>query len=43
MRLAQIEDLQGHDKAENVAKVPEYIWNDDPADDPFAVKDAGTH
>ena len=24
--------------AENVAKVAEYLWNDDPADDPFAVE-----
>jgi putative intracellular protease/amidase len=38
MALALIEDLEGRPKAENVARVAEYIWNDDPADDPFAVE-----
>ncbi len=43
MALALIEDLEGREKAENVAKVAEYIWNDDPADDPFAVEVAETN
>lgn len=43
MALALIEDLEGREKAENVAKVAEYIWNDDPADDPFAVDVAETN
>jgi len=38
MALALIEDLEGREKAEKVAKVAEYIWNDDPSDDPFAVQ-----
>lgn len=38
MALALIEDLKGRETAKNVAKVAEYIWNDDPADDPFAVE-----
>ena len=43
MALALVEDLEGRAKAENVAKVAEYLWNDDPSDDPFAVETAGTH
>ncbi|MBB38655.1 MAG: dimethyladenosine transferase [Hyphomonas sp.] len=38
MAIALIEDIEGREKAENVAKVAEYLWNDDPADDPFAVE-----
>ena len=41
MALALIEDLEGREKAENVARVAEYLWNDDPSDDPFAVQAAG--
>jgi len=38
MALALIEDLEGREKADYVAKTAEYIWNDDPSDDPFAVE-----
>ncbi|MBD3769306.1 MAG: DJ-1/PfpI family protein [Rhodobacterales bacterium] len=43
MALALIEDLEGREKAENIARVAEYIWNDDPSDDPFAVQMAGAN
>jgi len=38
MAIALIEDIEGREKAENVATVAEYLWNDDPSDDPFAVE-----
>lgn len=38
MALALLEDIEGREKAEYVAKTAEYIWNDNPAEDPFAVE-----
>ena len=36
MALALIARLHGRATAEQAARVMEYIWNDDPANDPFA-------
>jgi transcriptional regulator GlxA family with amidase domain len=36
MALALVARLHGRDAAENAARVMEYVWNDDPANDPFA-------
>jgi transcriptional regulator GlxA family with amidase domain len=36
MALALVARLHGRPVAERAAKVMEYIWHDDPADDPFA-------
>ena len=36
MALALIARLHGHDVAVNAARIMEYVWNDDPSNDPFA-------
>jgi transcriptional regulator GlxA family with amidase domain len=36
MALALIARLHGRATAENAARVMEYVWNDDPSNDPFA-------
>jgi putative intracellular protease/amidase len=38
MALALVEKLYGHEAAEHMAHFTEYVWNDDPAKDPFAVE-----
>ncbi len=38
MALAIIQDLLGREAALEAAKQAEYTWNEDPADDPFAVE-----
>lgn len=38
MALALVEKIYGREAAEKNAKVAEYIWNDDPNNDPFAVE-----
>lgn len=36
MALALVEQLYGRERAETAARAAEYVWNDDPNDDPFA-------
>jgi transcriptional regulator GlxA family with amidase domain len=36
MALALIARLHGRETAENAARAMEYVWNDDPSNDPFA-------
>ena len=36
MALALVARLHGRETAERAARVMEYIWNDDPDNDPFA-------
>jgi len=38
MALGLVEKLYGHKVAEQTARVTEYVWNDDPAKDPFALE-----
>jgi len=38
MALGLVEKLYGHQMAEHTARFAEYVWNDDPAKDPFAVE-----
>jgi transcriptional regulator GlxA family with amidase domain len=38
MALAIVETLYGREAAERRARGAEYIWNDDPGNDPFAVE-----
>jgi putative intracellular protease/amidase len=37
MALALVEKLKGRTAADEAARVTEYVWNDDPGNDPFAV------
>lgn len=39
MALGLVEKLYGRAFAERVARQTEYVWNDDPTHDPFAIKD----
>ncbi|MBU1288859.1 MAG: DJ-1/PfpI family protein [Alphaproteobacteria bacterium] len=39
MALGLVEKIDGREKAEQVARTAEYIWNDDPSNDPFAVEE----
>ncbi|WP_199288580.1 DJ-1/PfpI family protein [Henriciella aquimarina] len=43
MAIGLVEMIEGREKAENVARVAEYDWNDDPSNDPFAVDALATH
>lgn len=38
MALGLVEELYGRSRAELTARDAEYIWNDDPSNDPFAVE-----
>lgn len=38
MALSLVTNLYGRGAAEEVAAVAEYVWNDDPYNDPFAIK-----
>jgi transcriptional regulator GlxA family with amidase domain len=40
MALALVERLTDRAKAEETAKIADYVWNEDPDDDPFALDDA---
>lgn len=42
MALGFVEMLYGRARAERIARGAEYIWNDDPANDPFAVGEASS-
>jgi putative intracellular protease/amidase len=37
MALALVEKLYGREQADRIAHGAEYVWNDDPHNDPFAV------
>ncbi|KRB80682.1 dimethyladenosine transferase [Sphingomonas sp. Root710] len=39
MALALVETLYGRELAEHTAHFTEYVWNDDPSNDPFAVNE----
>lgn len=43
MALGLVEKIDGREKAEQVARTAEYIWNDDPSNDPFAVEETNTN
>jgi hypothetical protein len=39
MALALVEKLYGREQAERAARGAEYVWNDDPTNDPFAIQE----
>ena len=43
MALGLVSKIDGREKADYVAKTAEYIWNDDPSNDPFAVDEASAN
>lgn len=38
MALGFVHDLYGDEEARNICSQIEYLWNDDPHNDPFAVQ-----